>query len=181
MRVLHRLLVLTALAALVGCHRPAHAPAAPMAAIALAGGAQQAAGLWEQKVSDRAGVSVTRYCLDDSAGAALAAFDRQLGGRCSRHDMAQAADGTWRFSTDCDMGAGGKVATEGVIRGDFATHYVVETRSQTIAAADPAIDGAGRAAADVSRLGACPADMRPGDVVLPDGSRSRLETLAGRA
>jgi hypothetical protein len=180
MRLTHRLLVLTALAAIGGCHRPAHTPA-PLAAVALGEGAKQAPGLWAQTVSDHAGVHVTRYCLDAAAGASLASFDSQLNGRCSRRDMAQAADGSWHFATDCDMGEGGKVTTEGLVRGDFKTHYVVEAQSHTVKAADPAANGADRVTADVARVGDCPADMKPGDVVLPDGSRSRLEVLAGHA
>ncbi|HEY2706431.1 MAG TPA: DUF3617 family protein [Caulobacteraceae bacterium] len=181
MRVPHRFLALATLAALGACHKPAPALPAASTPIAVAAGPQQAAGLWAQKVSDRRGVSVTRYCLDASAGSALASFDRNLGNHCSRHDMAQAADGSWHFSTSCDMGAAGKVATEGVMRGDFQTHYTVEAHSQTVAATDAAANGPGRVMADVSRVGDCPSDMKPGDVVLPDGSRSRLETLASHA
>ena len=67
--------------------------------------------------------------------AAFAALNASLAGHCNRHDMAQAADGGWRFSTSCDMGQGGQVATEGVAHGDFASHYTVEAHSQTVGAA----------------------------------------------
>ena len=176
-----RLLVLAVLAALGACHRHPHAVSADVATISVASGPQPASGLWSQSVSDRNGVRTFRYCLDGPAAGALASFDRQLNGRCSRHDLARAADGTWRFATSCDMGAAGKVATEGVMRGDFRTHYFVEAESQTIQAADAAADGPGRVLADVQRLGDCPKDMKAGDVILPDGGRSRLETLAAHA
>jgi hypothetical protein len=181
MRASKRLLALAVLAALGACHRHAHPQSAEVATIPVGSGPQPAPGLWLQAVSDRKGVRTFRYCLDASAASALAAFDRQLNGRCSRHDVAQAADGTWRFATNCDMGAGGKVATEGVVRGDFRTHYFVEAESQTIQSADRAADGPGRVLADVQRLGDCPKDMKAGDVILPDGGRSRLETLAAHA
>jgi hypothetical protein len=181
MRVSKRLLTLAVLAALGACHRHAHAPSAEVATIPVGSGPQPAPGLWSQAVSDRHGVRTFRYCLDGPAASALAAFDRQLNGRCSRHDMAQAADGTWRFATSCDMGQSGKVATEGVMRGDFHSHYFVEVESQTVEAADGAANGPGRVLADVQRLGDCPKDMKAGDVILPDGGRSRLETLAAHA
>jgi hypothetical protein len=182
MRASKRLLALAVVAALGACNRTAPTkPSADIATISVGGGPQPAPGLWSQAVSDRNGVRTLRYCLDGPAAAALAAFDRQLNGRCSRHDIARAADGTWRFATSCDMGAAGKVATEGVMRGDFHAHYFVEADSQTTGAADTAANGAGRVLADVQRLGDCPKDLMAGDVVLPDGSRSRLEALAAPA
>jgi hypothetical protein len=181
MRASDRLLALALLAALGACNRTASPPSAEVATVSVAAGPQQAPGLWLQSVSDRRGVRTMRYCLDDAAAAALAAFNRQLNGRCSRHDIAKAADGTWHFSTSCDMGPGGKVATEGVIRGDFHSHYFVEAETQTVGAADNVANGPSRVLADVQRQGDCPKEMKPGDAVLPDGAHSRLETLAGHA
>jgi hypothetical protein len=181
MRGPNRIVALAVLAALGACNRTAPTPSAEMATISVTGGPQLGPGLWSQSVSDRHGVRTLRYCLDTASAGALAAFNRQLDGRCSRHDIAAAADGTWRFSTSCDMGAAGKVATEGVMRGDFHTHYFVEAESQTVGAADGAANGPGRMLADIQRMGDCPKDMKAGDVSLPDGGRSRLETLAAPA
>lgn len=181
MRASRPLLALAVLATLAGCNRRPATPSAEEARIAVTGGPQLAAGLWSQSVSDRNGVRTLRYCLDRASAAALAAFNRQLSGRCSRNDIAKAADGTWRFSTSCDMGPAGKVATEGVMRGDFGAHYFVEAESRTVGAADGAANGPGRMLVDVQRLGDCPREMKAGDVILPDGGHSRLETLAGRA
>ena len=178
MRASDPLLALAVLASLGACNRTAKPPSADVATVSVGGGPQQAPGLWSQSVSDRRGVQTMRYCLDAAGAGALAAFNRQLNGRCARHDVAKAADGTWRFSTSCDMGAGGKVATEGVIRGDFQAHYFIEAESQTAGAADNAANGPSRVLADIQRQGDCPKDMRPGDVVLPDGARSRLDALA---
>jgi hypothetical protein len=181
MRMPTRLLMFAALAALGACHRTAATPSADVATISVTGGPQQAPGLWSQTVSDRHGAKTLRYCLDAASAGALAAFNRQLDGRCSRHDIAKAADGTWHFSTSCDMGAAGKVATEGLMRGDFRDHYFIEAESQTVGAADRRANGPGRVLADIQRLGDCPKEMKAGDVVMPDGARSRLETLAGHA
>jgi hypothetical protein len=174
-------LLFAALAAQGACHRAATTPSADVATISVVSGPQQAPGLWSQTVSDRHGAKTLRYCLDAASAGAMAAFDRQLDGRCSRHDIAKAADGTWHFSTSCDMGAGGKVATEGLMRGDFHDHYFIEAESQTIGAADLRANGTGRVLADLQRLGDCPKQMKAGDVVMPNGAPSRLETLAGRA
>jgi hypothetical protein len=178
MRVPNGILALACVAALGACHKTAPGATAGGETISIAGGPQQAPGLWSQSVSDRHGANTLRYCLDKAAGSALASFDRQLNGRCSRHDIARAADGTWHFSTSCDMGASGKVATEGVMRGDFRAHYFVEAESQTVGAADSTADGPSRMLADIQHLGDCPKDMKPGDVILPNGARARLAALA---
>jgi hypothetical protein len=44
-----------------------------------------------------------------------------------------------------------------------------------------AANGPDRMKADVRRIGDCPADMKPGDVILPGGAHTRLEALAGHA
>ena len=183
MRAPIRLLALAFVAALGACNRTpqGHTSADGGASVALPTGPQVASGLWAQRVSDSRGAHETRYCLDAAAASTLAAFDRQLGDHCRRHEMARAADGSWHFSTACDMGAGGKVATEGVMHGDFASRYTVEAQSQTIGAARSAANGPGRIKAQVRRIGDCPKDMKPGDVILPDGAHTRLETLAGHA
>ena len=181
MRVSDRLLALAVLASLGACNRTAPPSSAEVATAVTTTGPQQSPGLWSQSVSDRRGVKTMRYCLDAAAASALASFNRQLSGRCSRHAIAKAADGTWHFSTSCDMGAGGKVATEGVMLGDFRSHYFIEAESQTVGAADGAANGPSRVLADVQRQGDCPKDMAPGDVVLPDGSHTRLDSLAGHA
>jgi hypothetical protein len=182
MRAIHPLLAFALVAALGACNRTPHAHAADdSATVAIAAGPHVAGGLWAQRVSDSRGPHETRYCLDAAAANTLASFGRQLGGRCSRHDMAQAADGSWHFSTACDMGAWGKVATRGVIQGDFTRHYTIEAQSQTVGAAQSLADGPSRLKADVRRIGDCPKDMKPGDVILPGGARTRLETLANHA
>jgi hypothetical protein len=162
---------LATLAALSACNRThGGAKVAIPAADSAPAGPQMATGLWRQKVTGASGVSVTRYCLDASAASALASFNQQLSGRCSERQMALASDGAWHFRTACEAGSAGKMVTEGVMRGDFASHYVVQ-------AALAAGGGASHVTADVKRLGDCPADMKPGDVVLPGGLRTRLSAL----
>ena len=126
MRAAVPMVALAALAALSACNRTnTGAKVAIPAADAAPAGPQMAAGLWRQRVSGPQGVSVTRYCLDAGAANALASFNQQLSGRCSERQMALSRDGAWHFRTACDT-AWGKVATEGAMRGDFASHYVVE-------------------------------------------------------
>ena len=142
---------------------------------------QMAAGLWRQRVTGAHGAQVTTYCLDAGAAGGLASFNQQLGGRCSQREMALSADGSWRFKTACDAGAWGKVSTDGVMRGDFAKHYTVDAEQQVAGAAQGAANGPAHITADVRRLGDCPKDMKPGDVILPGGARGRLGELPASA
>ncbi len=181
MRAIVKLLALVALAGAAGCHR-AQPPGVSITPIqSAANGHALAPGLWVERVSDRNGAQISKICLDAASAAAFASMDLDLAGRCRHHAMAQAADGSWHFSTSCDMGHGGQVATEGVIRGDFASHYTVETRSLTAGARNAAADGPNRVLADVRRVGECPANMKPGDVVLPNGAHTRLSDMSRRA
>jgi hypothetical protein len=176
MRAAVPIVALAALLSLGACNRTHSGakvaiPAADTAAgPQAAAGPQMPAGLWRQRVSGAEGVSVTRYCLDAGAAAALASFNQQLSGHCGERQMALMGDGAWHFRTACDAGAAGKLVTEGTMRGDFATHYVVE-------AAQQGPGGALKLTADVKRLGDCPSDMQPGDVILPSGLHTRLSAL----
>jgi hypothetical protein len=180
MRAPVRFAVLTLLSLLAACQKPAPAASGGVA-IPGAGGVQRPAGLWVERVSDSHGVTVTRYCLDAGADSRLSYLGRQLNGRCAKHDMAQAADGSWHFSTACDMGAWGKVSTEGVIRGDFTSHYTVDAQSQTVGAKAADIDGPRRIRADLRRVGDCPSGMKPGDVALPGGGEATVDQFSAPA
>ena len=182
MRAAVPFLALAAFAALGACNRT-HSAADANVAIAAAdpapagpqtaAGPQAPGGLWRQRVSGPQGVSVTRYCLDAGAASALASFNQRLSGRCAEHQMALTSDGSWKFKTACDT-ASGKVMTEGSLRGDLARHYVVQAEQQSVA-------GMTHLTADVMRLGDCPKDMKPGDVILPGGVHGRLSALPASA
>ena len=170
-------LALATLLALGACNRThsgAKVAIPTAAAAADPAGPQMSGGLWRQRVSGSRGVSVTRYCLDAGAATALASFNQQLSGHCGERQMALTGDGAWHFKTVCDSSGTGKVVTEGVMRGDFASHYAIQ-------AAIANAGGAERLNADVKRLGDCPADMKPGDVVLPGGLHTRLSALPANA
>jgi hypothetical protein len=176
------ILALTALAALGACHKAQPPVAANATTVQTTSpGPTQAPGLWVQRVSDQHGARMTKICLDAAAATTLAGFDQALNGHCSRHDMAQAADGSWHFSTSCDLGPSGQVTTEGVMHGDFASHFVVEAHIQTFGAVQSSANGPARVIADVRRVGDCPADMKPGDVILPGGAHARVDQLSAHA
>lgn len=161
-----------AAASLFACDRPNDGSAS--ARIGRAAEAGPAAGLWRQRVADSRGVVETRYCLDAAAARTLINLDAQLSGGCARLEETRSADGSWRFVTEC-AGAGGRLRTKGSLRGDFRTRYLVEAESHDWRG------GAHRMRAEVVRLGACPASMRPGDLILPGGRRTTIAAITGPA
>jgi|SRR5579872_4200609 len=166
MRAMPLIIALAAIGALPACHkRQASPPLAAAAVIPGGGETARAAGLWEERVTDRDGVSVSQLCLDDVSAGQLSYLGRQLDGRCQRDVMAEAANGEWHFTTTC-----GAVTTEGVAHGDFAKHYVVE--ALTTAGGAPR-----RVVAEITWQGACPKTMRAGDIVLPGGAHARTSDL----
>jgi len=174
-----RIFGLAALAALAACQRPptpatsVTTPISPPAAAA----SGKASGLWVERVTERGRVSVTRLCLDAAAAQQLAALGGRLSGRCHDQSVTASDAGGWRFKSRCDMGAWGKVATDGVAQGDFARDYHVDALAETSGAAETAADGPRHVKADIRWQGACPKDMQAGEVVWPDGRRSRLSQL----
>jgi hypothetical protein len=165
--------------ALAACDRPdvpiKPGPAAPPAAAA----PTLAAGFWQQTVTDRHGPQITRLCVDATTASTLASFDHLLGTHCVRSQMTQGPDGAWKFSTACDMGPSGKVSTEGTMRGDFAKSYDIDILSQRVGA--PTGDGPAHVTVEMRRLGDCPTDLKPGDVLLPGNVRAKLGDLAAHA
>jgi len=165
------LALVIAAVALGACHKRAAAVRLDSVVIPGASAVQLAPGLWVETLSDQRGAVETRYCLDPITAGRLAYLGGQLNGRCTRHDMARGSDGGWRFTTTCDMGRWGKVTTDGLIRGDFRSHYTVEAHTLTVGATSTT-NGEGRITADLRRVGECPPDMKPGDIVSSGGRAS---------
>jgi hypothetical protein len=170
------LAALLCLGALGACKQPAAGPAAHISlpAVPLA---PAPSGLWIQQVSDRHGTRTTRYCLDAASAQALADLDRKLGEACGQRGVDPTGDRSWVFHTDCQRG-GLHVATQGVVRGDFPRRYTVDALSAGAASGRRSRFHPVHIVADISWQSDCPKDMQPGEVVWPDGRRSRLTALA---
>lgn len=177
MRETRWILALAALAALGACNRPASTATTVTAPISPPAAPPKTPGLWIERVSAGGAAQVTRLCLDAASAQQLSALGAKLAGQCRGPGMAPSDAGGWRFSTQCDMGAWGKVATDGVARGDFTRHYEVDALSETSGAAQATVNGPRHFKADIRWQGVCPKDMKAGDVVWPDGRRARLADL----
>ena len=157
------------------------APEAPKPAAALTM-PQRRAGLWEQTMTSERMNQVTQICLDDTVGKRLSAFGQQMGKNpCEKNAVTPKLGGGWEFSSVCDLGPAGHVESHGVATGDLGTHYVVNIDSTTTGAAMPQANGSHKMKLEAAWKGACPADMRPGDMTMPGGMKiNMIDTLDGK-
>lgn len=179
--------------ALSGCNRkpeeaakppPPEAPAAEAPAKAVPAPPKtprRKAGLWEQRVSIEGVefVQVTRICMDRAADEKLALGAQGPAAACEKNMVTRQLDGSWRFSSVCDMGSGGTVTTSGVASGDFSKAYAVRSESTTAGAAVPQMNGTRKMTLEAKWQGACPEGMAPGDMEIPGGGRINVLEMAG--
>ena len=145
----------------------ASAPAEPPTSVTLPA---RKAGLWEQTVTLPRMTQTTKMCLD-------AAFDQKMkvwGGAAGKSDCAEQRipphlGGGWDFHSVCKMGESGTVTSDGAVTGDFGSHYKVEVSSSTTGSPMPQANSAHKVLIEATWKGPCPADMKPGDMVLPGG------------
>jgi hypothetical protein len=119
-------------------------------------------GLWEANVKSAMGPSMTmQSCVDGSAdkpGAMVAAQNRA---QCEAASVNPVAGG-YHFHMVCHPNGNMTMTSDGTATGDFKTAYTVSsTMTMT-----PSPQGMPPMSSTISAryLGACPADMQPGDV-----------------
>jgi hypothetical protein len=182
------ILAATATLALAACSKPAGEKAAsaegaakPATATAPAAGPaampNRKPGLWKQTVSTAGMTQTSSICLDKAVESKLAVWGAGASkDMCKQTAMAPTAGG-WSFTSTCDMGTGGTTTTKGTVAGSFDTSYKVEASSVTEGAGAPQMNGEHRMLMEATWQGPCPADMKPGDMALPNGMK--INMMAG--
>lgn len=173
-----RFSALTAVAAsalLAACH-PAHKADQSRMTLPGADTAPRKEGLWEQKVSDGTHpAQVTRLCLDAGAHRAVTYLGESLNrDLCSKSGMKRGDDGAWSFSSTCKASGGAEVTTTGVATGDFTANYQIKLQRTEVGGRTPGVQ---RFVVDAAWKGPCPADMKPGDIILADGSKQAISKV----
>jgi len=138
-------------------------------------------GLWESTMS-REGMpqkmTGTKMCMDAATQKEM--MDMGMGTMktmCTKNDIRR--EGNKVYGTaECKFGdATMKSSSVTTFTGDTAYHTEVKSSY------DPPMQGmpAGNAVIDAKWSGACPADMKPGDVTLPDGRKINMRNMAAGA
>lgn len=125
-------------------------------------------GLWRMAISNGQSVVQTiEMCIDADTDQRLSIMGAQMGDdACSQHSYARQPDGSWTFSSVCDMGTGGRTSSTGTASGDFSSHYVVHADSVTEGAALSQMNGKHSSTIDASWNGPCPAGQVGGDMTV---------------
>lgn len=195
MRELHSLTAGAMLLALAACgdrtetDKADKADGAPSVAAPSAPGAPAAmpklrAGLWRVTTGGDGPQGVSRMCLDDAVQARMNVVGAQAaGGNCGQTSMAPNPGGGWRYRSVCDYSAsgGGTSVSEGVMTGDLRTAYSSRTTVTTTGAAVEHMNRPMTITGQGAYEGPCPADMKPGDMVIPGGMKFNMLEMADMA
>lgn len=161
-----------AMTGLAACQKKTEAAAGPgnakpAAAPADVGMPHRKAGLWAQTIHVSGMTQTTKICLDGDTDAKMALWGQQMKDDTScRRQTTHVIPGGVAFESECDMGEAGRVTARGTATGDFNSSYVVKVTSTTSGSAMPKADGAHEMQIDAEYQGACPANMKGGDVAL---------------
>ena len=135
------------------------------------------AGLWEMKVV-RAGSPVPdmtmQHCTDESTDKEMSSAFSPMGKEmCSKQDIQKTATGYVSDSV-CSV-AGMTVTSHAEITGDFNSAYTVKSTSHSERSGGQTRDST--TTVEAKWLGACKADQKPGDIVMPGGMKMNILEL----
>jgi hypothetical protein len=134
------------------------------------------AGLWEMKMV-RTGGSIPdmtmQHCTDASTDKQMSTSFSPGKETCAKQDIQKTATGYVSDSV-CTV-AGMTVTSHAEITGDFNSAYTVKSTAHTERAGSPAKDST--TTVEAKWLGACKADQKPGDIVMPGGMKMNILEL----
>lgn len=127
-------------------------------------------GLWAQTITaEGAPPMVIKVCLDAATDKQMSVMGSQASKQaCPDSKMVRTATG-YDVTATCNMGSGGTSVTKGVVSGDYNAKYEVDLTSTTTGAALAQRNGTAKVKLVAEWQGPCPADMSPGDQVMPGG------------
>jgi len=179
------------LLALAACQKKeAKAPAAEVSASASGGNTSASAGpvampkrkpgLWSHTMVANGSTQAMKVCIDADTDAKMSVWGQAVGkDMCSKNSVS-ATPGGYAFESECDMGSMGHVVSKGSVTGDFNSAYTVKTSSTTTGSSMPQANTTSEMTLTAKWEGACPADMKGGDITLPGGMKINMEAMAAK-
>jgi len=135
------------------------------------------AGLWEMKVL-RTGSPMPemtmQHCTDETTDKEMSTAASPMAKEmCSKQDTQKTATG---YVSDSVCGiAGVSIASHSEITGDFNSAYSVKSTSHSEGGPAGARDST--TTIEAKWLGACKADQKPGDIVMPGGMKMNIKDM----
>ena len=137
---------------------------------------QRKAGLWDMKMV-RTGSPIPdmtmQHCTDASTDKQMSTSFSPGKDSCAKQDIQKTATGYVSDSV-CTV-AGMTVTSHAEITGDFNSAYTVKSTAHSERAGGPARDST--TTIEAKWLGACKADQKPGDIVMPGGMKMNILEL----
>jgi hypothetical protein len=136
-------------------------------------------GLWAISTTAMGRDQTIRTCVDQASDAEMAAWGQGAAQEdCTQNKVKPVAGGGWEFESVCTLAnGGGTVTSHGTATGDFSSKYVVKVHSTTQGSSMPQADGEHDMQMTATWEGPCPADMKPGDMLLPGGVKISADTM----
>lgn len=137
------------------------------------------AGLWELKMLRAGGTTpevTMQHCTDEATDKQMTAnFSPMAKQNCSKNDTAQTPTG---YVTDsvCSFG-GATLSSHSEITGDFNSGYAMKVTSSSDKPLAAGVPAENTVMLEAKWLGACAADQRPGDIVMPGGFRMNIKDM----
>jgi hypothetical protein len=136
-------------------------------------------GLWEMSINspDAGRTHTSKQCVDETTDAKLQSMmnNGPAQGVCSKNEFTRTSTG-FESHAECAIGSS-KMTSVGAFTGDFDSAYT----GTVVTSFDPPLIGKGSSSVSISAkwVGACPSDMKPGDMVTDRGKVDMNKAAAG--
>lgn len=131
-------------------------------------------GLWEQTVqTDRSPTPiVSKACFDEASDRRMPVLPRaaRRAGACAKFAVSRDGD-NYVVDSDCSFGGAGgpRITNHAVISGDYSVRYTINSTINVQNASDAERNGQHKTMLTAVYKGACPPEIQPGQVQLPNG------------
>ena len=136
-------------------------------------------GLWENTTKDERGADSSKFCMGDKTNLKDIADQskKMTQGMCGEGQIEKVGK-TYVTKNECNFGVS-KISIESVASGNFSSEYTVKTKSSI----DHVSLGkkTSTSTSTSKYLGACPSDMRVGDMILSDGRKVNVNDMMKEA
>lgn len=137
-------------------------------------------GLWTHTMVADGSTQTVKLCLDADTDAKMSVWGQAVGkDMCSKNEITRTPGG-YAFASECDIGNLGHSSGKGTVTGDFNSAYTVKMTSTTTGSSIPQANTTSEMTLTAKWEGACPADMKGGDMQLPGGMKINMEAMTAK-
>jgi hypothetical protein len=127
----------------------------------------QRPGLWQGSITSMGHTNTTMYCMDAASEAKQTLIGEEAQKRnCTANQRTHNMDGSWDSSSTCKFGPGPARTTRSHTTGDFNSKVTIVMFAGNTNTPESTIT--------MTWLGACKPGMRPGDVIMSDGTKMNV-------